>query len=822
MIWFTLALFVVSFILTALLAPKPQFENARPDQLNPDSFPRATENAPIPLVLGKVRMAAPNTIWYGDFESRPITERVRTGLFSKKNIVVGHDYYLGLDLALAMGPGVVLREIYMDDKLLWSGTTSATVPTSISINQPSFWGGKKEGGGFISSATYYPGGFTTTSNPPSPYLESQVGVGNVPGYLGTAHIVFNKAYIGETPQLRKVAFVLEKYTNSLALPNNGRIGEDMNPAEAIYQIMTNNWYGMGISPSLINTTRLVEMGETLLAEGNGCSVIVTAENNGRSLIQEILRQIDGIAYQNPDNGQIEFLLIRNDYDIDDLPVYDENDVIKVTNFSRSGWDEVVAQVKVMFPQRNKESDAVAISQDMATFSMIGRLRSTTVSMPFVYDRDLANRIASRERAQLSVPLFRATLEMNRNAHKLRPGSVFKLNWPEYNFSELVMRVQEFDLGSLLDGKIVVKCLQDSFALSNVVFASPPPSVWVPPVTTPVTIAHEIAIEMPRFFARGVELPIADGRVGVVHFAAQPSQNSDGFDIVGGRVTNTYETRDPEYAFYAGSGVLASQYPMSAGFSSGFDNSVGMSISGATFGAFSPSSNLSNIRSGQSGLLYIGGEWMGYTTAANTGPGTFTITNIYRGLLGTRPRNHAAGTRVYEFTTDFLSQGYLDTLVEGDTYFYRIMDRVGRRAQDETEVIQKSLLCNENFANRPLRPGNLRLGGQRTGILILDFDDRTLEWNPRNREASQIAIENDAVQTPDQAEVYDVQFFVNGVFNATLSQAGVSGNSFVVPFSSVTVTEPNCEIRVFSRRSGGDGRSSHDYAVLPLELMQTVP
>ena len=63
MIWFTLALFFVSFVVTALLAPKPHIENARPSSLEDVKFPRATENAPVPLVLGRVRMRAPNTLW---------------------------------------------------------------------------------------------------------------------------------------------------------------------------------------------------------------------------------------------------------------------------------------------------------------------------------------------------------------------------------------------------------------------------------------------------------------------------------------------------------------------------------------------------------------------------------------------------------------------------------------------------------------------------------------------------------------------------------------------------------------------------------------
>ncbi len=62
MIWFTIALFFVSFLVTALLAPKPDIENARAGSLDDVQFPRATEDAPIPLVLGKIRLNAPNTL----------------------------------------------------------------------------------------------------------------------------------------------------------------------------------------------------------------------------------------------------------------------------------------------------------------------------------------------------------------------------------------------------------------------------------------------------------------------------------------------------------------------------------------------------------------------------------------------------------------------------------------------------------------------------------------------------------------------------------------------------------------------------------------
>ena len=78
---------------------------------------------------------------------------------------------------------------------------------------------------------------------------------------------------------------------------------------------------------------------TLLTEGNGCSVLVTAETNGKGLITEILRQVDGVAYQDPASGKITFILIRSDYVVGDLPLYDEDDIVQVKEFARSGWDE---------------------------------------------------------------------------------------------------------------------------------------------------------------------------------------------------------------------------------------------------------------------------------------------------------------------------------------------------------------------------------------------------------------------------------------------------------------------------------------------------
>ena len=797
MIWFTLALFVVSFIITALLAPKPEFENARADQLDDAGFPRATENAPIPLVLGQVRLKGPNTLWYGDFESRPITQRVKVSLFKKKTIIVGHTYYLGFHMGLCLGPGVDLREIYIDDVSVWSGDTNGVNEVSISINKPDLFGGNKEGGGFVSSGTFYGGAFT---QPVDSYIEGQVGAGNSPAYNGMSHIVFNKAYIGESAQLRKIAFVLESYTNGLGLPDNGTCngGRDMNVAEAIFQIMTDKWRGLGVAVSDIDIVALQTVGATLHAEQNGCSVLVTSESDGARLITELLRQIDGIMYQDPESGKVTIMLIRDDYVIADLPMFGESSIVEVKNFTRTSWDEVQAQVKVSFPQREKESEAVAISQDMAVVATIGRLRTTTLSFPFVYEPDLANVIASRERAQRSVPLFRATIEVNRNANQLRPGQPFRFSWPDYGIVDLIMRVQRFDLGALTSGKIVIEALQDRFALSDVVFAAPAASSWVNVVYTPTNISVSRLVQMPRFFTNKLENEIPASLSGLLAVAARPGTSSTNYNVHIQEPAQSLDEAfsDPSGVIYAGSGLLTAAYQRSAGFSTGRD-SVGFDLN-SVVGPF-VSVFASQIVNDYDNILLVDDEFMAYETAVDNGTGNWTISNVYRGLFGSRIEDHSIGARVYSIPADAFGDGFIPIIPDGGNFNVRLLDSAGGSTQSPEGIVETtySVTTALNINDKPLRPGNIRLGGNRTfNPTVTAVASVSLTWAPRDHRVLPVVFEDGAAQTPAFSESYKIDVMVSAVRNATLSgTVGIGVTTYSIPFNLTAITNSDVEIRV---------------------------
>lgn len=70
---FQLILLVVSYYVSAALAPKPpQPKSAALEEFD---IPVAEEGRPIPVVFGTMLLSDPNVMWYGDLRTTPIQEK---------------------------------------------------------------------------------------------------------------------------------------------------------------------------------------------------------------------------------------------------------------------------------------------------------------------------------------------------------------------------------------------------------------------------------------------------------------------------------------------------------------------------------------------------------------------------------------------------------------------------------------------------------------------------------------------------------------------------------------------------------------------------
>lgn len=788
--WFAIALFAVGFIATALLAPKPKIENARPGALSDFNFPRSQEGDPVGLVQGAVKLKSPNTIWTGNFKAVAITKKVKTGMFSSKKQTIGYKYYIGMDLALCLGPNVVLKKIWFGKYLVWEGTL-ATEGTIV-IDKPDLYGGEERQGGIGGTIAFYPGALTQTQDP---YLVEQIGDG-VPAYNGISHMVFRDFYFGNSTSIQTINVEVQVFNDTLdsaygLMPN----GLDVNPVEGLFDVFTNFWGRLGMDPNLLDIQNMRDNAETLYNEGNGLSIEVARPNKGEDLATEILRQINGILYQDVETAKIKLKLIRRDYVVNELPVLTPKHIKEIKSYTKKLWDETYNQVRIKYTNRdNNYATAAALWQDFANINFQNRVRSTDVSMPGIYESQLANIVAAREGAELNVPLYSMEFDANRTLADMRPGDCFVLQWPEYNVTQMVMRIRKFDVGELADGKITVFAVQDEFAADDVVFADPIPSKWTPPDNEPTDIDYYAVFAVPNYFLRMTELATSPRNL-LWALARVPDADSLGYNIQTSLDNWATSYLSASNAQYGGAAVLTANYADTVAFGTGYDSSGTGIVIQDLDGIYEPGTESdAAIRDEGMNLIYMNGEILGYRTVTDLGGGQYRLTNIRRALFDTKMTTHTAGDNVF-----FLSgaDGITETDFGGtETPRVKLQDRSQSGTMPLTDVPSIGPVTINRRSERPAPPTYLRYAGARTGSAARSATG-AVAWRERNRNSDTVPFFDDASQTVEAGQDNELKWKINaGAFTTVY----VTGDSTTIDTSGASPGDV-LTIELRSRRDG---------------------
>lgn len=792
MIWFALAMFAISFLATVFLAPKPELEKMRPGRLSDIRFPTADEGSPVPIIYGRVRLRCPNCIWYGDFKTIELKKRVKTGWFTSKTITIGYSYYISFQLGLCLGPGVKLRKIWVEKKVLHEWVTPVGPEQKVElIDKSSIFGGSERGGGFRGIMWYYGGEFTQQQNS---YLAFRLG-SDVPSYPGIAYVLFTNCYIGTSPQLRALSFELERYSDNLGLDALGTqiVGEDLNPMEILYSLLIEEWGSIGLDSSELDTDSFIAAATTLHAEGNGMSVVVSSPNEAKSVVQEVLRQVDGILYQDAATAKISVYLIREDYDVEELPIFDDSNVMNVRDFGRSGWSETYNQVRVSFTYRDKKyQTAAAFAQDMANINQQGRIRSTTISFPGCTEEGLAAQLAARELSQLSVPLFKATLNVTRAASDLHPGSPILWSHEDYGLSNVVMRVQRFDLGSLTKGQIVIDVIQDLFAASDVVYSSPEGTLWEEIDRTPVDITEYKIFESPYWFLQQIDEFTTEPDSAYLWALTRRPDYMQAYDFI---------TSGDDFDLDTTVDVERQEFPPSARLTSTLFKVMGQTVGkvdqiivddfdlepddlGGLWEEENPlrDSSATGIRSYGDNLMMINGEILAYETYTSLGSGSYKLENVWRALLDTQFEDHTNNDMVYFLT----GINWLSRNPRPDTtlLWYKLLSYSDQGSQDIEDVSAFTFTPDQRY-DRPLPPDSVEIdkpsgSGVRCPIEVTEVNALdVVTWDERNRtDPNEVVLIGDSSDTPEVGTTYNVRFKLDGVIQdevtgTTLASAPIS-------------------------------------------------
>lgn len=810
--WAAIVIIVIALLLV-LMAPKPKIENARAANLGDFQFPRSKEGDPVMWFLGTVRVRSPNSLWYGDYTPVAIKKKQKTGLFSSKKVTVGYKYHIGIDLCWGLGGAhpVTLRKLWSDKYVFWQGV--ASTPQTLTISgKANLFGGPEQRGGLAGKIDYYPGSFTETRNT---YLAAKADP-DVPAYIGQCRTVFHGNmivgfpsadpensgvtlasgfYFGTTTSINAIHAEMTRLSTNVhptysIMPN----GLDVNPMELLYTGFTQKFGMPGLDTTNIDMPSWQACAQTLYNEGFGMSLLVQQSITGKELCEEVLRIADGILYQDTNSGKIVAKLIRQDYDIETLPVLDQSIVKELVNFNKTTWEQTYNQCRVTFKDRaNEYADRVATQQDFANINFQQRVKNIDISMPGCFLNDEATDLAVRQLSLLSVPLYQLELRCNRKASLMNPGDVFVFNWAPYGILNMVMRVQKIDKGTLIDGTVTINCVQDRFATALAVFAPPTGSGWTPVTSNAQPVATRLFFETPKWFHQFFETPPAANQAAPYVVAKPPGSASVGMDIevsANGTYSDVVLAGD-DYP-YDGSFVLQTAFADTVGRATGY-TAAGFTIELVDVPSELLDQNGSFDVTGQF-LVLMNGEFMQITNLVDNGNGTYGCTDIYRALLDTGFTTHAIGSRGYLVKqSDGLLPVYLADL--GATFYGRIRDITPNDTLPPESALTDSFVTTQR-AQRPAPPDYVTIEGSRTPSSVAAGSSVTLAWRARNRNNLTIVPYNAATETQEAGVDYGWRVRMNA--GAWSSYTYVSALTAV---AGVPAAAGIAEYEVWSRKDG---------------------
>lgn len=760
--WFALLLFTVSTFVGELLRPKPPNQTPKKPGIGDFQLPTSSETRPYPVIWGTVLQKGPNVLWRGDYAPKAITQKVRGQFFLMKKVQVGWRYHIGLAYSLCWGVVDAIEAVLVGDKELWTGSANAG---TITIDKPDVFGGDKEEGGYSATLEIYSG---TELQAASAYLKAQNG-GKHPAYRNISYVVQRGAsqawsgYIGTSVYLKPIAFRVRRCPNNLSLASGGHnINGDANPAEMLFELLTNSDWGMGLNAADVDLASFQACGNTLAGEGAGLSILWDNTQTIEAMIKDICRHVDALIYIDLTTGKYKMLLARNDYDASTLPVFDESNIIALTSFTRGAIDETTNEIRITYTDRAAGFiERTAEDHDPANFFMQGYAVASEDSYPGYTNADNAQRVAARDLKTLSYSLAKHTIRVNRKGNSLHEGSVYRWTWPEDGINEMVMRVLSIKYGTLDAGTIEINAVEDIFALVNSSFSAP--------AAAPASFAPGAAAQSSSLVVREQPFLMAgddSARVIVAAEAADTSQKS--LDVYLATDGATFTAAD-ERAQYTPTGTLAGSMSRLTG---GIDTGS-ITVAPGTLLDRLAAASPAEIAQGVN-LFLVDDELCAFEQIADAG-GSKTLTRIWRGLLDTTPADHAAGARVW-----FLSYGDSApdaTFNPGQTVTAKVASSNGRDTTAITGATPTSCSIVQR-ATRPIAGRLLTVNGSATSTTIPATGDVALAWlhSDRTRQTTVIAQSDTSITAIEPGAKYRLKIY--GQLGALLrTQDVTSGSSY---------------------------------------------
>ncbi len=571
----------------------------------------------------------------------------------------------------------------------------------------------------------------------------------------------------------------------------GRLG--MNPVHILYQVLTDPDWGMGYPTELIDDANFRTAANTLFAEGFGLSMKWVNQASIKAFTQTIADHVSMNYGQSRTTGKFEIQLLRQDYNVDDLPVFTKKDC-RVVTYQRPAMTDTVNEIIIEYVDIDSGKEAsTAPLQNLANIMAQGRIVSQKLSFPGLPTNALATRVGMRELQSRSTPVWKMKLEMHRGkATKLKSGAPFVLDMLDTPLGvRVILRAVELNHGTTVDSLITADCVEDVFGMPSSSYVGEPTEPPAPPDTSPQP-AIGASFEVPyRELLQNLgtsetaALPADAGYVGAM--AMRPAGVPLNFSL--------FTRIAPDEFIEAGQGDFAPAFTIAAAL----DREPGPSTV-----AYGSASGLAGVSLGMAAWIGEGASAeLVRIDALDTTAATVTLG---RGCGDTLPSAWPVGTRVWVF--DDFSAGDPEQYVSGETIDAKVVTNATGGQQDVSTAVSHPVLI-QGRAARPYPPALLKINGESYPEKV--ETDITITWKHRDRALQSDTLIDATADNigPETGVTYTVRIYGPDKVSLILEKAGITGNSTFIPLDSINAAE--CTVKVFSVRDGLE--SYQAYSVL---------
>lgn len=612
------------------------------------STPQVNPDAVIPTIMGTQRVQSPLVIWYGNYRTKyetTIREETKTQeeLYAlggsefegaRREVIIHQetkvhtpvDYTMAVVEAIALGPHVRLRKILADNEVIWSGNTVDGRNEITGIKGP------------FRSCIFYSGEFDQA---PDNELIEFVGLDELPGYVGMAYIIIPSIASKDYGSV-SISYEIERTVFDNPIPgtsSNANATGDINAASLMYEILVNDWSGLGVATSYMDNTFWLALYNACAARNYYFSYIDSDPDYGTAYLETICGLIGAIIYVDYETEKIRVREFHaSNYNPSTAITIPADAISELQELERPDWSTIPTHFSVDYSSRKNNYKKESINRLNYSINSddkrIGHIR-VPISAEIAVEDDVAKAVLTRAIMHGGAPVMSFNIVTNTIGEQCEPGTAIKLDYAAADMQDepfWITKVTNTDPQLnrvVLEGYHYLRHDIDDFD------DAPDDTLWEPANFDPVMpeLVEVLSEEVPPnlLFKLGVRTEYwwdKDRHYPYAVLLARPGNSNQ-------LAVNVHRNDDrrvlTENMPYAASGFLTEAIDFTDGRVSGYIGDI--EIDDARY---------LQIVDDEGGIGYCGGEWFKFKSVTRLPLGRARLNAVFRGIWSSELVNHAAG------------------------------------------------------------------------------------------------------------------------------------------------------------------------------------